>query len=125
MRYSDEYGRVEMYFAASLPEPGEFSYHSTACIAARTIIGAGTKIWHFTHVMPCAQIGRDCVLGQGVHVATGVKIGNNCRIQNHVSLFTGVELADSVFIGPGAAFTNVLTPRAFVPRKGQFKQTIV
>lgn len=88
-------------------------------------IGEGTQIWHFTHVMDHAKIGDNCTLGQGVHVAPGVVIGNDCAIQNGVQLFTGVTLEDDVFVGPCAVFTNVVTPRAFVERKQEFKPTLV
>lgn len=88
-------------------------------------IGEGVQIWHFTHVMDHAKIGNRCTLGQGVHVAPGVVIGNGCAIQNGAQLFTGVTLEDDVFIGPCAVFTNVITPRAFVDRKQEFKPTLV
>jgi len=88
-------------------------------------IGEGTQIWHYTHVMDGAKIGDRCTLGQGAHVANGVVIGNGCAIQNGAQLFTGVTLEDDVFVGPCAVFTNVLTPRAFVDRKQEFKPTLV
>lgn len=88
-------------------------------------IGEGTQIWHFVHVMSGARIGSDCTIGQGVHVAPGVVIGDRCAIQNGAQLFTGVTLEDDVFVGPCAVFTNVLTPRAFVSRKNDFRPTHV
>lgn len=105
---------------------GEFYVATPAAeVDAYAEIGPGTKIWHFSHVMAGAKIGRNCTLGQNVHVASGAIIGNGCKIQNNVSIFDGVELADGVFIGPSAVFTNVLTPRAFIDRKAEFKKTKV
>src|SRR5215510_7996784 len=86
--------------------------HPSAYIDAPCTIGAGTKVWHFCHVMVGARIGERCVLGQNVHVAPDVIIGNNVKIQNNVSVYTGVELEDDVFCGPSCVFTNVVNPRA-------------
>jgi UDP-2-acetamido-3-amino-2,3-dideoxy-glucuronate N-acetyltransferase len=88
-------------------------------------IGEGTRIWHFSHVMGNARIGRKCILGQNVHVASGVAIGDNVKIQNNVSLYSGVELEDDVFCGPSAVFTNVITPRSHVNRKSEYQRTLV
>jgi UDP-2-acetamido-3-amino-2,3-dideoxy-glucuronate N-acetyltransferase len=88
-------------------------------------IGDGTKIWHFSHVMPNSRIGDKCILGQNVHVASGVRIGNNVKIQNNVSLYSGVELEDDVFCGPSMVFTNVSTPRSHVNRKAEYQRTLV
>lgn len=93
-----------------------FSAHPTACIDDGAEIGAGTRIWHFCHVMPGARIGRDCVLGQNVFIADGVRIGDGVRIQNNVSVYRGVELEDLVFCGPSVVFTNVRAPRAHIRR---------
>src|SRR5579864_9256906 len=90
--------------------------HDTACIDQPSDIGAGTKIWHFSHVMSGATIGRRCTIGQNVFVASGVRIGNNVKIQNNVSVYAGVVLEDDVFCGPSMVFTNVNTPRSAVPR---------
>ena len=87
--------------------------------------GAGTHIWHFSHVMTNCVIGENCNMGQNVHVASGVRIGNNVKIQNNVSLYTGVELEDDVFCGPSMVFTNVTNPRSFVNRKNEYKKTMV
>ncbi len=94
----------------------DFFAHETACIDAGAQIGAGTKIWHFSHVMPKAKIGQNCSLGQNVFVANGVEVGNGCKIQNNVSLYEGVILEDYVFCGPSMVFTNIKTPRCEFPR---------
>lgn len=99
--------------------------HPTAVIDDGCHIGAGTKIWHFTHVMPEAEIGENCVLGQNVFVANKVILGNNVKVQNNVSLYEGVICKDDVFIGPSAVFTNVINPRSAVSRKHEYKSTIV
>ena len=88
-------------------------------------IGEGTKIWHFSHVMPGARIGAGCSLGQNSYVGSRAVVGNRCRIQNNVSLYDGVTLEDEVFVGPSAVFTNVVTPRAFVDRKQEYAETRV
>src|SRR5579863_9130920 len=90
--------------------------HPTACIDQPCEIGKGTKIWHFTHIMPHATIGEGCILGQNVFVASNVSIGDNVKIQNNVSVYEGVVLEDDVFCGPSMVFTNVETPRSSHPR---------
>jgi UDP-2-acetamido-3-amino-2,3-dideoxy-glucuronate N-acetyltransferase len=90
--------------------------HGSACIDSGAIVGDGTRIWHFSHVMPGATIGADCSLGQSVFVANGVRVGDHCKIQNNVSLYEGVVLEDYVFCGPSMVFTNVRTPRCAHPR---------
>lgn len=99
--------------------------HPSAYIDPPCEIGAGTKIWHFCHIMPRARIGANCTLGQNVMVASDVVIGNNVKIQNNVSLYTGVELEDDVFCGPSCVFTNVINPRAQIVRHSQFQRTLV
>ena len=99
--------------------------HESAFIDKGAKVGAGTRIWHFCHVMPDAVIGERCVLGQNVVVMNGTKIGNNVKIQNNVSIYEGVELEDNVFCGPSMVFTNVINPRSHVPRKTEFKHTFV
>ena len=99
--------------------------HPTAVVDRGAKIGAGTKIWHFCHVMKGAKIGARCVLGQNVFVASGAIVGDGCRIQNNVSLYDGVVLEDDVFVGPSAVFTNVKNPRAAVSRKSAFTSTRV
>jgi len=88
-------------------------------------IGKGTKIWHFSHLMPNVTIGKDCVIGQNVFMGKGVKTGNNVKIENNVSVFEGVALEDDVFCGPSCVFTNVINPRSHVSRKHEFKTTLV
>ncbi|MGD1953392.1 MAG: acyltransferase [Leptolyngbyaceae cyanobacterium] len=94
----------------------DYFAHETACIDQGAHIGEGSKIWHFSHVMPKAKIGKNCSLGQNVYVANNVVIGDGCKIQNNVSLYEGVILEDFVFCGPSMVFTNVKTPRCEYPR---------
>ncbi len=101
------------------------SIHPSATVDVGAKVGPGTKIWHYCHIMPRAEIGENCILGQGVFIGSQVRLGNRVKVQNHVSLFEGVVCEDDVFIGPSAVFTNVLTPRAFIERKTEFKQTMV
>ena len=99
--------------------------HPTAIIDDGAVLGAGTKVWHFTHVLAGTRIGENCVLGQNVMAGPDVVIGNGCKIQNNVSIFNGVTLEDDVCCGPSCVFTNVLTPRAFIERKQEFLPTQV
>ncbi len=99
--------------------------HESAYVDAGAKIGAGTKIWHFAHVLAETTIGERCVLGQNVMAGPRVAIGNNCKIQNNVALYEGVTLEDDVFCGPSCVFTNVNNPRAFVERKAEFRHTRV
>lgn len=99
--------------------------HESSYVDDGAEIGAGTKIWHFSHVMPGARIGRGCNLGQNVLVAPGVVIGDNAKIQNNVSLYEGVVLGDDVFCGPSMVFTNVVNPRSHVSRKHEYAPTPV
>lgn len=101
----------------------EFFAHASAVIDAPSDIGCGTKIWHFTHVMPGARIGVECNIGQNVYIDRDVQVGDRCKIQNNVSVYKGVVLEDEVFCGPSMVFTNVINPRAFIKRKSQFKIT--
>ncbi len=99
--------------------------HPTAVIDAGCKIGDGSKVWHFSHIMPNAEIGENCNLGQNVFIMSGVKIGNGVKIQNNVSIYDGVICEDDVFIGPSAVFTNVNNPRSSVNRKNEFLKTTV
>lgn len=99
--------------------------HPTAVIDEPCSIGEGTKIWHFTHVMENAVIGKNCNLGQNVVIERNVVLGNNVRIQNNVSVYQGVICEDDVFLGPSVVLTNVINPRSAISRKHEFKKTII
>jgi len=99
--------------------------HPTAVVDDGARVGPGARIWHFCHVMPAAEIGAGCVLGQNVFVGRGVRVGAGTKIQNNVSVYEGVELGEHCFIGPSVVFTNVRTPRAEVERKDDFAPTWV
>ena len=103
----------------------DYFVHESAYIDTPCDIGAGTKIWHFCHVMAGARIGGQCSLGQNVFVASDVMIGNNVKIQNNVSVYAGVELEDDVFCGPSCVFTNVVNPRSQIIRHSQYQRTLV
>jgi UDP-2-acetamido-3-amino-2,3-dideoxy-glucuronate N-acetyltransferase len=103
----------------------EIFVHETAVVDEGARIGAGTRIWHFSHVCGRAVIGDGCVLGQNVYIGDDVNVGNGVKIQNNVSVYTGVTLGDEVFLGPSCVFTNVNNPRAFVERKEEFLPTYV
>ena len=99
--------------------------HATATIDPGCTIGDDTSIWHYSHVMPGARIGRGCSLGQNVFVARDVVIGDNAKIQNNVSMYEGVTLEDDVFCGPSMVFTNVINPRSHISRKHEYRKTLV
>ena len=103
----------------------DYFAHPTAVIDENCLIGTGTKIWHFSHIMNGAIIGENCNLGQNVVVSSKVVLGNNVRVQNNVSIYEGVECEDNVFLGPSMVFTNVINPRSAVSRKNDYKQTLV
>ncbi len=103
----------------------DYFVHESSYVDGGAIIGSGTKIWHFSHVMAGATIGERCTLGQNVVVMPGTSIGNNVKIQNNVSIYEGVILEDDVFCGPSCVFTNVGTPRSHVPRKSEYQTTLV
>lgn len=100
-------------------------FHSTAVIDEGATIGAGTRVWHFSHVCSAAVIGSGCSLGQNVFVGNDVVIGDNVKIQNNVSVYDGVTLEDDVFCGPSMVFTNVHNPRSAVSRKHEYRRTLV
>jgi UDP-2-acetamido-3-amino-2,3-dideoxy-glucuronate N-acetyltransferase len=104
--------------------PGVF-VHESSFVDEGAQIGAGTKIWHFCHVMPGAVVGERCSFGQNVVVMNGVRVGNNVKVQNNVSIYEGVELEDDVFCGPSMVFTNVMNPRSHVSRKNEYRRTLV
>ena len=99
--------------------------HETAIIDKGCIIGNGSKIWHFSHLMEGAKIGKNCNIGQNVFIANDVVLGNNVKVQNNVSLYSGVQCEDDVFLGPSMVFTNVKNPRSAIVRKDEFQETII
>ena len=99
--------------------------HPTAVVDDGAALGAGTKVWHFSHIMPQAVLGENCNIGQNVVVSPGVHLGNNVKVQNNVSLYTGVICDDDVFLGPSCVFTNVTNPRSAVNRRDQYAKTRV
>jgi len=99
--------------------------HESAYVDDGVEIGEGTKVWHFSHILPRTRIGRGVSIGQNVMAGPDVVIGDNCKIQNNVSLYKGVELEQGVFCGPSCVFTNVLNPRAEIERKDEFRPTRV
>jgi UDP-2-acetamido-3-amino-2,3-dideoxy-glucuronate N-acetyltransferase len=103
----------------------EYYAHPTAVIDDGCKIGKGTKIWHFSHIMPNCVIGENCNIGQNVVVSPEVILGNNVKVQNNVSIYTGVTCDDDVFLGPSCVFTNVTNPRSAVNRRGQYSKTHV
>lgn len=98
--------------------------HESAVVDDGAQIGAGTKVWHFSHIMSTATIGQNCILGQNVFVGAGVHVGNGVKIQNNVSVYSGVYVEDDVFIGPSAVFTNVNEPRSFFEQKDYAKTKV-
>lgn len=105
--------------------PSSFFAHETAVLDEGCVVGEGSKIWHFTHIMSGARIGKNCNLGQNVVVSPEVILGNGVKVQNNVSLYTGVICEDDVFVGPSAVFTNVINPRSAVVRKSEYRKTLV
>jgi UDP-2-acetamido-3-amino-2,3-dideoxy-glucuronate N-acetyltransferase len=104
----------------------DYYAHDTAVIDEPADIGAGTKIWHFSHVMSGASIGSGCTIGQNVFVGGTANIGNNVKIQNNVSVYEGVDIEDDVFCGPSCVFTNVIRPRSAFPRSDrEFDRTLI
>lgn len=99
--------------------------HSSVCVDAPCRIGAGTRVWHFTHIREESDIGEGCNIGQNVYIGAVVRIGDRCKIQNNVSVYEGVTLEDEVFVGPSAVFTNVINPRAAIERKHEIRPTLV
>jgi UDP-2-acetamido-3-amino-2,3-dideoxy-glucuronate N-acetyltransferase len=105
-------------------EQGYFA-HETAVLDEGCEIGAGTRIWHFSHIMPQSKIGLNCNIGQNVVISPQVVLGNNVKVQNNVSIYTGVICEDDVFLGPSMVFTNIVNPRSAVVRRGEYVQTLV
>jgi len=103
----------------------DYIAHETAVIDDGALIGKGTRIWHFSHIMAGCRIGENCNLGQNVVVSPDVVLGNNVKVQNNVSIYTGVICEDDVFLGPSMVFTNVTNPRSAINRRGQYAATLV
>ena len=103
----------------------DFYAHETAIIDDGCTIGAGTKIWHFSHIMTNSRMGMRCNIGQNVVISPEVVLGDNVKIQNNVSIYTGVTCEDDVFLGPSCVFTNVINPRSGVNRRGEYAKTLV
>ena len=103
----------------------ESKIHQSAIVDDGASIGAGTRIWHFCHISSGSVIGANCSFGQNCYVAPGVVVGNGVKVQNNVSLYTGVIVEDDVFLGPSCVLTNVINPRAAVPRKDEYKTTLI
>lgn len=110
---------------ANLPQSINYFKHESSYVDEGAIIGEGTKIWHFSHILGQVEIGKNATIGQNVMIGPHVKIGNNCKIQNNVSLYKGVTLENGVFCGPSCVFTNVNSPRAEIERKEEFRETYV
>jgi len=103
----------------------DFFVHETAVIDEPCLIGKGSKIWHFSHIMANSSLGENCNLGQNVVISPDVHLGNNVKVQNNVSIYTGVNCEDDVFLGPSMVFTNVINPRSAVNRKNEYMKTTV
>jgi UDP-2-acetamido-3-amino-2,3-dideoxy-glucuronate N-acetyltransferase len=99
--------------------------HPSAIIDDGAMVGEGTRIWHFCHLMPRSKVGRNCILGQNVFIDSDVTLGNGVKVQNNVSVYKGVVIEDDVFLGPSMVFTNVINPRSFIERKDEFRKTII
>jgi UDP-2-acetamido-3-amino-2,3-dideoxy-glucuronate N-acetyltransferase len=108
-----------------MPDEKKYFAHPTAVIDEGCEIGAGTKIWHFSHIMPNCTIGEQCNIGQNVVISPQVVLGRNVKVQNNVSIYTGVICEDDVFLGPSMVFTNVTNPRSAINRKNQYEKTVV
>lgn len=103
----------------------KYFVHASSYVDEPCEIGAGTKIWHFSHIMKNCRIGENCNIGQNVVVSPDVVLGNNVKVQNNVSIYTGCILEDDVFCGPSMVFTNVVNPRSHVLRRDEYKTTLV
>ncbi|WP_298365285.1 acyltransferase [uncultured Lutibacter sp.] len=103
----------------------DFFAHETAVIDEGCEIGSGTKIWHFSHIMPNSKIGEKCNIGQNVVISPNVVLGRNVKVQNNVSIYSGVICEDDVFLGPSMVFTNVINPRSAIIRRDEYQKTTV
>ena len=109
----------------TMAEENRYFVHPSSFIDDGVEVGERTKIWHFSHILGGTKIGDHCVIGQNVMIGPDVTVGNRCKIQNNVSLYKGVTLEDEVFCAPSCVFTNVITPRAFIERKDEYRPTVV
>lgn len=107
-----------------MPDKNYF-VHESSYVDEPSVIGEGTKIWHFSHILKGVTLGKKCNIGQNVVIGPNVKVGDNCKIQNNVSVYEGVELEDDVFCGPSMVFTNVFNPRSEIVRKDEYRKTLV
>ena len=103
----------------------DYFVHESSYIDDNVIVGSGTKIWHFSHIMSGSEIGEGCNIGQNVVISPKVKLGKGVKIQNNVSVYTGVICEDYVFLGPSCVFTNVVNPRSFIERKAEYRETTI
>ena len=103
----------------------DYFVHESSYVDEGALIGSGTKIWHFCHIMPGAHIGRRCSIGQNVNIGSRAVLGDGCKVQNNVSIYDDVILEDEVFCGPSMVFTNVVNPRSFVERKHEYRKTLI
>lgn len=108
-----------------MSEEKKYFSHPTAVIDDGCVIGSGTKIWHFSHIMPDCVLGENCNIGQNVVISPKVVLGRNVKVQNNVSIYTGVECEDDVFLGPSMVFTNVVNPRSAINRRNEYVRTLV
>lgn len=108
-----------------MDKSNDFFKHESSVVSEDAVIGEGSKIWHFCHVMGGATLGRNCILGQNCFIANEVKLGNGVKVQNNVSVYKGVMCEDDVFLGPSMVFTNVINPRSAIEKKEEFKTTLV
>lgn len=104
---------------------GSFQVHESSYVDAGAAVGSGTRVWHFSHVMGGARIGKRCSLGQNVNLGSRAVLGDGVKIQNNVSIYDDVVIEDDVFCGPSCVFTNVINPRSFVERKAEYRKTLV
>ncbi len=109
----------------SINQERKFFAHESSYIDDDVVIGEGTNIWHFCHVLSGSKIGKNCIVGQNCMIGPNVSVGDRCKFQNNVSVYNGVVLEDEVFCGPSCVFTNVYSPRAFIERKTEFRPTLV
>ena len=104
---------------------GDYQVHESSYVDQGAQIGAGTKVWHFSHIMKDARIGERCSIGQNVNIGSKAVVGDHVKIQNNVSIYDDVIIEDDVFCGPSCVFTNVINPRSFIERKNEYKKTLI